>query len=126
MTETDRAVADELLIQRLSELSLVDPDGLLSGGSDGATLIQLHVQLLESALVEARMRVKALVAACSRDPLELLDMSAARRVGEQGREMANRTLAGLANRRSACATIARLDEACGRVIPRLVEFQHRQ
>lgn len=124
------ATADEALLTRLRDLSLVDLDALLAGASGEryAELLATYADDLCDALGHARSRCRELLAGFTRgpDPLALLDAPYETRARDGGRAAADRVAERLAARAQACRALARIDDLAGQLFPRLVEADRRR
>jgi hypothetical protein len=121
---------DDRLLGRLRQLSLIDLDSLLFGaGPDRrAEVVAAFADDLADALLRARDRMAELVGqiGAGPDPLALATAPAdTRRRGGAG-EAAGRSAHRLAERADACRQLARLDEACALLLPRLVDIDKRR
>jgi hypothetical protein len=128
--EIDELTADERLVGRLRQLGLIELDALLfgAGPEERARLIGAHADDLADALGRARERMAELVAAAlaGPDPLGLLTAAPDVRARSGGREAASRLAGRLADRAEAARTLARLDEACAGLVPRLLQLDRRR
>ncbi|HLU66584.1 MAG TPA: hypothetical protein VKZ63_09930 [Kofleriaceae bacterium] len=126
----DDLAGDERLLARLRQLGLVELDALLFGaaGPERARLLAAHADDLADALGRARERMAALVQAIAAGPDPLALVSAPREV--RARDGATRAAGGLAarlfDRAEAARTLARLDQACAALLPRLFELERRR
>lgn len=131
MSATDRATTgDEALLGRLRQLSLVDPDALLSGtqGSARAELLAALADDLHDALCSARARMAELMIDIQGgpDPLAIVEAAAAMRAQPNAPSAAERAAGRLTGRADSCRRLARFDEACARLLPRLIDVQRRR
>lgn len=121
---------DHLLLGRLRQLSLIDLEALTFGaaGELRGQLIAAYADDLADALVRARQRMAELVKsiASGPDPLQIASAPAEVRVRGGAGEAASRLSARLGERAEACRQLARLDEACALLLPRLVEIDKRR
>lgn len=120
---------DAALFGRLRDLSLVDVDALLAGAE-----VQQYVELLDSfaadldhALKMARTRMAELATTTAGpDPLTVVDMAAAVRAQDGGREAGERATRRLAERAAARRTLAVYDDLTGQLLSRLFEVDRRR
>jgi hypothetical protein len=114
---------DERLLTRLRQLGLIELDALLFGaGPDArARLVAAYADDLADALSVARARMAGLLGVLSAgpDPLGLVAAGPEVRAGGGALEAAGRLAQALSRRAEACRTLARLDEACAVLLPRL-------
>ena len=122
--------ADDRLLGRLRQLSLVELDALVAGASPErrAELCEAYAGDLADALGRARARMSELVATISKgpDPLALVGAPAATRAKSGATEASGRLAVRLDERAEACRDLARLDEACALLLPRLIEVDRRR
>jgi len=123
--------SDELLLDRLRQLSLVEPDTLLAGttGQARLDLLASFADDLADALRRARDRMAELLAEIARgpDPLAMIDIDPMRRA-QDGRaaDAARRQADRLHARSSRCHDLARLANASAQLLPRLVALDHKR
>lgn len=122
--------ADDRLLGRLRQLSLVELDALVAGAGPErrAELLEAYAGDLADALARARARMGELVATIAKgpDPLALVGAPAATRAKSGATESSGRLAARLDERAEACRDLARLDEACALLLPRLIEIDRRR
>ncbi len=128
--EHDVLDGDDLLLGRLRQLSLIDLEALTFGaaGELRGQLIAAYADDLADALVRARQRTAELVKsiASGPDPLQIASAPAEVRARGGAGEAASRLSGRLGERAEACRQLARLDEACALLLPRLVEVDKRR
>lgn len=121
---------DDLLLGRLRQLGLIDLDALIFGAAAElrGELVAAYADDLADALVRARQRMGELVEsiASGPDPLQLASAPADVRARGGAGEAAGRLAARLGDRADACRQLARLDEACALLLPRLVELDRKR
>ncbi len=121
---------DDLLLGRLRQLSLIDLDALTFGAAaeQRGELVAAYADDLADALVRARQRMGELVRsiASGPDPLQLASAPAEVRARGGAGEAASRLAARLADRAEACRQLARLDDACAVLLPKLVDVDKRR
>jgi len=121
---------DDLLLGRLRQLSLIDLDALTFGAAadQRGELIAAYADDLADALVRARQRMAELVTsiATGPDPLQLASAPAEVRARGGAGEAASRLSSRLADRAEACRQLARLDDACAVLLPRLVDVDRKR
>jgi hypothetical protein len=122
--------ADDLLLGRLRQLGLIDLEALTFGvsGDQRGELVAAHADDLADALGRARERMAELVTsiASGPDPLQLASAPAEVRARGGAGEAASRLAARLGERAEACRQLARLDEACALLLPRLVDVDRKR
>ena len=126
--EIDELTADERLLARLRQLALVEPDALLFGAAEPqrGRLVRAHAEEIAEALGCARARMAELVASIAGGPDPLGVVAAAPAVRARGgAEGGSRLAARLLERAEAARALARLDEACARLLPRLLDLDRR-
>ena len=120
---------DDLLLGRLRQLSLIDLDALTFGvaAEQRGELVAAYADDLADALVRARQRMGELVKsiAAGPDPLQLASAPPEARARGGAGEAASRLAARLGDRAETCRQLARLDEACALLLPRLVDVDKR-
>ena len=114
--------ADDRLLGRLRQLSLVELDALVAGAGPErrAELLEAYAGDLADALARARARMGELVATIAKGA------PAATRAKSGATESSGRLAARLDERAEACRDLARLDEACALLLPRLIEIDRRR
>jgi hypothetical protein len=116
------------LLERLRELSLVDPDVLVGRlrTDDALAVMGAYVGDLEDALAEARATLREAQRSMSAatDPLALLDLGSERRT-RAGDEAFADAAARVARRAADRRELARLEEAVRGVMGRLLEADRR-
>lgn len=121
---------DDLLLGRLRQLSLIELDALTFGaaGAPRDELVAAYADDLADALVRARQRMAELVKsiASGPDPLQLASAPPEVRARGGAGEAASRLAARLTDRAEACRQLARLDDACALLLPRLVEVDRKR
>jgi len=121
---------DDLLLGRLRQLGLIDVDALTfgAGAELRGELVTAYADDLAEALARARQRMAELVKsiAAGPDPLQLAAAPAEVRARGGAGEAAGRLAARLGERADACRQLARLDEACALLLPRLVELDRKR
>ncbi len=126
---------DAELLARLCDLSLVELDALLAasgGGEHAARLLDAHIDDLADALQAARRRTQALRAAVASGPeplalpLAWIEREPARRERADASAVARERAAALRERADACRALARLDQLCAALLPRLFEAEGRR
>jgi len=121
---------DDLLLGRLCQLSLIDLDALTFGAAadQRGELVAAYADDLADALVRARQRMGELVKsiASGPDPLQLASAPAEVRARGGAGEAASRLASRLAERAEASRQLARLDDACALLLPRLVDVDKRR
>ncbi len=121
---------DDELLGRLRQLSLIDLEALTFGaaGELRGQLIAAYADDLADALVRARQRMGELVKsiASGPDPLQIAAAPAEVRARGGAGEAASRLSARLGERADACRQLARLDEACALLLPRLVDVDRKR
>ena len=122
--------ADDRLLGRLRQLSLVEIDALAAGAAPGrrTELLDAYADDLADALAHARRRMTELVALVSGgpDPLALVGAAPSVRAQSGAGEAASRLSARLFQRAGACRDLARFDEACALLLPHLIEVDRRR
>jgi hypothetical protein len=121
---------DDLLLGRLRQLSLIDLEALAfgAGAEQRGELVAAYADDLADALVHARQRMAELVKsiASGPDPLQLASAPAEVRARGGAGEAASRLAGRLADRAEACRQLARLDDACALLLPKLVEVDKKR
>jgi hypothetical protein len=121
---------DDLLLGRLRQLSLIDLEALTFGASTQSRgeLVAAYADDLADALARARQRMAELVKsiASGPDPLALATAPAEVRARGGAGEAASRLAVRLGERAEACRHLARLDDACSLLLPRLVDIDKRR
>lgn len=121
---------DDLLLGRLRQLGLIDLDALTFGaaGDLRGELVAAYADDLAEALGRARQRMGELVKsiASGPDPLQLASAPPEVRARGGAGEAASRLAGRLGERAEACRQLARLDEACALLLPRLVEVDRKR
>ena len=122
--------ADDQLLGRLRQLGLVEVDALLEGAgrAERAALLAAHADDVADALAQARRRMDELVRliAAGPDPLALCDAAPALRARAEARDAMARAARRLTDRAAACRDLARLDDACSLLAPRLCDLDQRR
>jgi hypothetical protein len=117
---------DDRLLGRLRQLSLVELDALLAGatGARRAELREAHAGDVADAVAQARRRMDELCRAITAgpDPLLLCDAAPAVRARNAAGPAAVQAAQRLSARAAACRDLARLDDACALLVPRLVDL----
>ena len=121
---------DDLLLGRLRQLALIDLEALTFGtaGELRGELVAAYADDLADALSRARARIGELVKsiASGPDPLQLVSAPAEVRARGGAGEAASRLAARMSERADACRQLARLDEACALLLPRLVDVDKKR
>jgi hypothetical protein len=121
---------DDLLLGRLRQLSLIDLDALTfgAGAEQRGELVAAYADDLADALVRARERMAELVKsiASGPDPLALVSAPSEVRARGGAGEAASRLASRLADRAEASRQLARLDDACAVLLPRLVDVDKKR
>jgi hypothetical protein len=121
--------ADEALLARLRDLSLVDLDAL-AAGLDGAArqeLVAAYADDCADALREARARLAALrKELAGPDPLNVLDVTARQRASEAGHTGAVRVRDRLVAQAEAARAFARLADLAAGLAGKLFEADRRR
>ena len=121
---------DDLLLGRLRQLGLIDLEALTFGaaGELRGELVAAYADDLADALSRARARMAELVKSIAGgpDPLQLVSAPAEVRARGGAGEAASRLAARLGERADACRQLARLDEACALLLPRLVDVDKKR
>ena len=121
---------DDRLLGRLRQLALIELEALTFGaaGELRGELVAAYADDLADALERARARMAELVTsiASGPDPLQLASAPPEVRTRGGAGEAASRLAARLAERADACRQLARLDEACSLLLPRLVALDRRR
>lgn len=124
------ADSDDRLLARLRQLGLVELDALLDGaaGAERAALLAAHADDVADALAQARRRMDELVRtiAAGPDPLALCDAAPALRARAEAKDAMARAARRLGARAAACRDLARLDDACSLLAPRLCDLDRRR
>lgn len=125
----EAGAADELLLLRLRDLSLVELEALL--GADPArdrALLEAFAEDIEHALEQARLRMAELEAGAGRgpEPLASVRVGAAARGRGAGADAAARLARRLLARAETRRLLARYDELLARLVPRLFEADRRR
>jgi len=121
---------DDRLLGRLRQLALIELEALTFGaaGELRGELVAAYADDLADALERARARMAELVKsiASGPDPLQLASAPPEVRARGGAGEAASRLAARLAERADACRQLARLDEACSVLLPRLVDVEKKR
>jgi hypothetical protein len=121
---------DDRLLGRLRQLALIELEALTFGAAAElrGDLVAAYADDLADALERARARMAELVTsiASGPDPLQLASAPPDVRARGGAGEAASRLAARLGERADACRQLARLDEACSLLLPRLVELDRRR
>jgi hypothetical protein len=121
---------DDLLLGRLRQLGLIELEALTFGTAAElrGELVAAYADDLADALARARQRMAELVAsiASGPDPLQLASAPPEVRARGGAGEAAGRLAARLGERADACRRLARLDDACALLLPRLVDIDRKR
>ena len=121
---------DDRLLGRLRQLALIELEALTFGAAAElrGDLVAAYADDLADALERARARMAELVTSIAGgpDPLQLASAPPEVRARGGAGEAASRLAARLGERADACRQLARLDEACALLLPRLVDVDTKR